>query len=278
MSRSAGETDNRDSPGFTTLRKTLDEVAARGQRVPFWWRDDDAVAASPALDRLIDLAEAHAIPLLLAAIPDRIEPSLGQRLAAAKNTVSVAVHGLAHHNHAPPCEKPAEFGAHRPLDTLVAEAAAGLRIARERLPEAMLLPVFVPPWNRLAPDLAAALPGLGYRGLSAVPGPAIPGLDRLDATLDPIDWRGTRSLRDPDALLQNLAAGITRDPARPNGLLTHHLTHDAALWAFVADLLETCCGHPAVTCLDPRSLFSGAAVETGAAGSTLQRSVAARKG
>ncbi|MCJ2096896.1 glycosyl transferase family 28, partial [Methylobacterium sp. J-072] len=27
--------------GFTVLRKTLDEVAARGQRVPFWWRDDD---------------------------------------------------------------------------------------------------------------------------------------------------------------------------------------------------------------------------------------------
>ncbi|MCJ2093555.1 polysaccharide deacetylase family protein, partial [Methylobacterium sp. J-072] len=263
--------------GFTVLRKTLDEVAARGQRVPFWWRDDDAVAASPALDRLLDLAEAHAVPLLLAAIPARIEPSLGDRLVSA-HRVSVAVHGLAHHNHAPPGEKPAEFGVHRPLDTLVAEAAAGLRIARERLPQAVLLPVFVPPWNRLAPDLAAALPGLGYRGLSAVPGPAIPGLDRLDATLDPIDWRGTRSLRDPDALLQSLAAGITRDPAQPIGLLTHHLAHDAALRAFVADLLETCCGHPAVTCLDPRSLFSGAAVETGAAGSTLQPSVAARKG
>ena len=264
--------------GFTTLRKTLDDLAACGQRVPFWWRDDDAVAASPALDRLIDLAETHAVPLLLAAIPARIEPFLGERLAAAEKTVRVAVHGLAHHNHAPPGEKPAEFGAHRPIDALMADAAAGLRIARERLPEAALLPVFVPPWNRLAPDLAAALPGLGYRGLSSVPGLAITGLVRLDATLDPIDWRGTRSLRDPEALLQDLATGIARDPTRPIGLLTHHLAHDAALWAFVAGLLETCCGHPAVTCLDPRRLFLGAPVETGAAGSNLSASPAARNG
>lgn len=263
--------------GVTALREALDEAAASSRRVRFWWRDDDVVAASPALDRLIALAEAHDAPLLLAAIPSGIEPSLGVRLASAK-AVRVAVHGLAHHDHAPPGEKAAEFGPHRPLDARVADAAAGLRIARERLPEALLLPVFVPPWNRFAPDLAAALPGLGYRGLSAVPGPAIPGLVRADATLDPIDWRGTRSVRDPDDLLRDLAAGITRDPSRPIGLLTHHRVHDAAIWAFVADLLAVLRDHPAVTCLDPQSLFSGAMVETGAAASTLPVSPAARTG
>ncbi|MCJ2123042.1 glycosyltransferase [Methylobacterium sp. J-077] len=263
--------------GFAALRKSVDEAAARGRRVRFWWRDDDAVAASPALDRLTDLAEAHAVPLLLAAIPAGIEPSLGERLASAE-TVRVAVHGLAHHNHAPPGEKPAEFGPHRRLDALMAEAAAGLRIARERLPDAALLPVFVPPWNRLAPDLAAALPELGYRGLSAVPGPAIPGLVRADATLDPIDWRGTRSLRDPEALLRDLAAQIAGDPLRPVGLLTHHRAHDAAIWAFLAALLAVFDEHPAVTVLDPQTLFCAAAVDTGEAGSTLPFSPAARTG
>ncbi len=263
--------------GFVALRNALDEAAAGGRGVRLWWRDDDAVSASPALDRLIALAEAHGAPLLLAAIPSGIEPSLGERLAVAKS-VSVAVHGLAHHDHAPPGEKAAEFGPHRPLDARVADAAAGLRIARARLAEALLLPVFVPPWNRFAPDLAAALPGLGYRGLSAVPGPAIPGLVRADATLDPIDWRGTRSVRDPDTLLHDLAAGIARDPSRPVGLLTHHRVHDAAIWAFVADLLAVLRDHPAVTCLDPQSLFSGAMVETGAAASNLPVSPAARTG
>lgn len=250
------------SPGFDALRRALDDAAERGLRVPFLWRDDDAVAATPALDRLIGLAEAHDSPILLAAIPAGIEPSLGHRLASARS-VSVAVHGLAHHNHAPAGEKPAEFGAHRPLGDLVAEAAAGLQIAGERLPGAVLLPVFVPPWNRLAPDLATALPSLGYRGLSASPGRNIPGLVRADATFDPIDWRGSRSLRDPAAMLRDLANNLLRRPLQPFGLLTHHLAHDAAIWTFIEDLLSVLLKHPAVDALDSRSVFDCAAMETG---------------
>jgi predicted glycosyltransferase len=247
--------------GSDVLDRALDEAASRGRQVGFFWRDDDAVTATPALDQLIALAEAHAAPVLLAAIPAGIEPVLGRRLAAAQN-VSVAVHGLAHRNHAPAGEKPAEFGAHRPLAALKADAAAGLRIARERVPGPALLPVFVPPWNRLAPTLAVALPDLGYRGLSAVPGAPVPGLRRVDATLDPIDWRGTRSLRDPEVLLGELAADIARAPGRPVGLLTHHLAHDAAVWAFLESLLERLHKHPAVRVLDPRELFDDAAMDT----------------
>ncbi|URD34283.1 glycosyl transferase family 28 [Methylobacterium tardum] len=247
--------------GSDPLDRALNEAASRGRQVQFFWRDDDAVTATPALDRLLALAAAHAAPLLLAAIPAGIEPALGRRLAAAQN-VSVAVHGLAHRNHAPSGEKPAEFGAHRPHAELLADAAYGLRLARERVPGPVLLPVFVPPWNRLAPTLAAALPDLGYRGLSAVPEAPVPGLRRIDATLDPIDWRGSRSLRDPEALLRDLAADIAREPSRPVGLLTHHLAHDPAIWDFVEALLARLFKHPAIRALDPRELFDDAAMDT----------------
>jgi hypothetical protein len=248
-------------PGLDVLRRALDGAAEQGRRVSFLWRDDDAVASTPALDRLIGLGEAHHAPILLAAIPAGIEPSLGRRLETAQG-VGVAVHGLAHRDHAPVGEKPAEFGAHRPATDLLADAAAGLRIARERLPASILLPVFVPPWNRIAPALAAALPDLGYCGLSAVPGPAIPGLVRADATLDPVDWRGTRSLRDPEVLLHDLADGISRDPLRLVGLLTHHRVHDAALWTFVADLLSVMLAHPATEILSPRRVFDRVAMDS----------------
>lgn len=243
------------------VQDALDAAGDRGFTLPILWRDDDAVRATPALDRLFGLAQDHAMPLLLAAIPTGIESGLGRRLDAAAD-VSVAVHGLAHRNHAPPGAKPAEFGPDRPLADLIADAAAGLRIARERVPAARLLPVFVPPWNRVAPTLAAALPDLGYRGLSAVPGPPIPSLHRIDATLDPIDWRGTRSLRDPETLLAALTGEITRRPERPIVLLTHHLVHDEAVWDFVHALLTVLLKHPAVEVRHPRRAFDSAAMDT----------------
>ncbi|GEP05249.1 glycosyltransferase [Methylobacterium oxalidis] len=244
----------RGQSGLAGLRAALDAAADEGRRVAIWWRDDDAVAATPALDRLLALARAAACPLLVAAIPAAAEASLAAALSGADPTVSAAVHGLAHANHAPAGAKPAEFGADRPLGVRAREAASALSIARERLPADRLLPVFVPPWNRLAPDLAAALPGLGYTGLSSVPGPSVPGLIRADVDLDPIDWRGTRSLVDPEVLLDRLSRRVA-EASGPIGILTHHRAHDAAIWAFLDRLLPLLARHPAVECLDPRHLF-----------------------
>lgn len=239
---------------FTPLRAALDAAAEAGTPVPVWWRDDDAVAPTPALERLLALAAAHGLPLLLAVIPARAGPALAERVAQEAR-VHPAVHGLAHDDHAPPGARAAEFGAHRPLAALRADAARALDLAHG-LFGARLLPVFVPPWNRIAPELAAALPGLGYAGLSAAEGPPVPGLARADATLDPIDWRGTRSLRDPRGLVAALAEHIRSRPGLPVGLLTHHLVHDAAVWDFVGALLSRLSAHPAVRPADPRDLFA----------------------
>ncbi|TXM75214.1 glycosyl transferase family 28 [Methylobacterium sp. WL12] len=245
---------------FDYLRAILDDGGENGRAVSIWWRDDDAVAATPALDRLLALAESVAAPLLVAAIPAGVAPSLGARLADTER-VSLAVHGLAHANHAAPGGKPSEFGADRSLPVVIADAAEGLRLARDRLPADRLLPVFVPPWNRLAPDLAAALPALGYRGLSSVPASAVPGLVRADVMLDPIDWRGTRSLVDPERLVDTLCRAITEEASGPIGLLTHHLAHDAAIWDFLDALMALLARHEAVAIRDPRQLFQPSAVD-----------------
>ncbi len=237
---------------FDRLRDALDRAGERGHRVELWWRDDDAVTATPALDRLLDLASGA--PILIAAIPGGVDPSLGRRLEGATG-VNLAVHGLVHANHAPPGAKSAEFGSHRPLSVLHREAAEALRIACDKLPPQRLLPVFVPPWNRMADDLARDLPSLGYRGLSAAGGPAIAGLTRADAGLDVIDWRGTRSLRDPDALLDRLIAHAETGAQPPLGLLTHHLAHDEAVWDFLGELVPLLARHPAVRLRDPKILF-----------------------
>jgi predicted glycosyltransferase len=229
------------------LSEALDRSAERGG-VAIWWRDDDAVEPTPELERLLALARRNAMPLALACIPATATRALAARLAD-EPLVTVLVHGLSHANHEPAGSKKAEFGPARPLSALLADVKAALQAA-EGLFAGRLAPIFVPPWNRIAPALPDRLAEIGYEGLSAfslrVCAPR--GLfRRLDTHLDPIDWHGTGSLADPDPLLARLAALIAQGAAdSPIGLLTHHLVADEAVWDFCERLLDTLAKHPSV--------------------------------
>jgi hypothetical protein len=161
------------------------------------------------------------------------------------------VHGWRHVSHAAPPAKKAEFAATRPLADRVSDASNALGHMRAGFGP-RLSPIFVPPWNRVGADLAPALAGLGYRALSTyLPRPApeaAPGLGQVNTHVDPIDWRGTRGLVDPDTMIARTAALLAdrrsgaADADEPLGLLTHHLVHDAAIWDFadrwIAEMLD----------------------------------------
>lgn len=250
-------------PDWSALDAALGRAGDRGRQVPLWWRDDDATSHTKALDRLLALARRARLPVALAVIPARLEASLAERLAD-EPLASALVHGLSHANHATQGEKKAEFGSHRLPEALAAEAGLGLRQAEAAL-AARLLPVFVPPWNRIAPALVPALPGLGYEGLSAF-GPRterepIPGLVTANAHVDPIDWHGTRSLLDPSFLVAALAQAIDRasfgrGKPEPVGILTHHLVHDEAVWRFCEDLLDRLSRSPHIRYPLVKEIFS----------------------
>jgi hypothetical protein len=243
------------------LRRELDAWHDAGRVATFWWRDDDATAPSPALDRLLDLREKHGVPLALAVIPARAEPSLAQRLTAAAR-VSVVQHGCAHANHAPISAPKAEFGAHRPTALMLGELVRGWLVLK-RLFADRARAVLVPPHNRIADALAAALPQAGYRGLSTA-GPRtgfIPGLVQVNTHVDIMNWTSRAFAGDAasiDLILAHLTArrAATVDPDEPTGLLTHHLAHDAAAWTFIDAVLAALKAHPAVRLADPEALFA----------------------
>jgi predicted glycosyltransferase len=235
----------RTAPDWSALDDVLRRTDDEGRPVAFWWRDDDAVAHTPALDRLLEVARVFEIPIALAAVPGGVERSLVDRLGDEPQA-HVLVHGFRHENHAPPGEKKAEFGTHRSVSALAGDAAAGLRLA-EQVCGGKLLAVFAPPWNRIAPRLVSRLPALGYRGLSAfgdraAPEP-VPGLRQVNTHLDPIDWTGTRGLLPEDVLVARLAAALAarldgEADDEPIGLLTHHVIHDESVWRFCEALLD----------------------------------------
>lgn len=229
---------------WAPLRAELALWRASGRTPALWWRDDDAVAETADLHRLLDLGAALKVPVHLAIIPSLIEPSLPELLAARPGARPL-VHGWAHRNQAPEGAKKAEFNHPRP--GLESEAAEGLlRLRAQFGPRA--LPIFVPPWNRICPELIAALPGLGYAALSTytprAQREATPGLIQVNTHLDPIHWRGGGGLLAPEVLVAQMVQLLAdqregrSDEAEPLGLLTHHLVHDAAIWAFSRALLE----------------------------------------
>ena len=209
-----------------------------------WWRDDDAIAVTAALDQLCALAEDLGARAHLAIIPALAQDSLAA-VVSWPAPCRAMVHGWAHQNHNPPDQKKAEFGA--PRAGVSDDMQRGIDTLQMRLGP-QVLPVFVPPWNRMDLTLARHLPGFGYRGLSAF-GPRIqthaaPGVINLNTHIDPIDWRGTRGLVAPDTLiarvvsiLQDRRAGRV-DATEPLGYLTHHLIHDDPVWDFSRALLS----------------------------------------
>lgn len=235
------------TPDWTPLRTALAAYRATGAALPFWWRDDDAVAPTPALDRLHALSAQTGLPVHLAIIPAHARPALVA--AVDPEQLVPVVHGWAHADHSEAGQKSNEFLTPRAAAT----EEPGMAIARL---QAMFGPdlraMFVPPWNRINDDVIAALPAHGYDVLSTFTprksALAAPGLAQINTHIDPIWWKGTRDLVDPAQLIAQTAAHLdarrtgTEDAGEPLGLLTHHLVHSEAIWdfanAFVREMLD----------------------------------------
>lgn len=240
------------------LLAALDQFVDSGKIARFWLRDDDAVAPTAALDQLLALCVAHAVPLTLAVIPEPTGPALAERLRIHPDgvaRVSVAVHGWSHANHAKAPGKKRELGPDRPREVVLADLARGFE-KLSALHGTRLQPVLVPPWNRIDARLLPHVPAIGFRAVSVygpekvrpeTGGPKEGALPFVNTHVDVIDWHGTRGCRDGITLETEIVARLQTCFATGAsvGLLTHHLVHDEAVWVFLKDLFRITARHPA---------------------------------
>jgi hypothetical protein len=242
----------------------LDRWGEAGRVAPIWWRDDDAVTATSELARLRRIAGRT--PLALAVIPAPATAELAVLLRDVPS-ISVLQHGWRHANRAIAGKK-SEYPGGLPASVVMAEASAG----RERL--ALLfgrraLPVFVPPWNRIAPELLSILADSGIAALSTIASPKTPacpaalpgGLARIDTHVDLTDWKGGRRFIGTAAALGALVFWLRRirldDTAadRAIGILTHHMIMDCETAAFLEGLIKVVALHRAACWVDTAELL-----------------------
>jgi hypothetical protein len=241
------------------LARELDLWAAEGLNATWWWRDDDAVAAGPALRQLLDLGRDG---LGLAVIPEALTEGLAPALENSRH-VFVLQHGFAHRNRAEAGGKKNEFPDSRDPSEIDADLAAG----RLRLLQAFgtrFLPVLTPPWNRLGERTPPRLAGLGFKGLSqyqARKTTEFHELRQVNTHVDVIDWKNGRAFLGEQACLGLFLGHLQArrngkaDRDEPTGLLTHHIVHDASTWRFLQKLRNFLAEQPAARLLDPAAAF-----------------------
>src|SRR5215469_18389264 len=172
----------------------------------FWWRDDDAVAPSPRLDRLMAVAEGA--PVALAVIPADVKDELAAALRWFPQ-VSVLHHGWCHASRAASGKK-SEY----PVERHPVDVADELDEGRKRLRALFghrALPVFVPPWNRFSERFVPLLAEAGFSAVSQMasrhaspPG----GIAVIDTHLDVVAWHEERHFIGEATALGRLVAEL----------------------------------------------------------------------
>jgi len=245
------------------LLEELDNWHSTGRQATFWWRDDDATAASTELETLDKLSQDFNLPLSLAVIPAQLQDSLVDYLAQSSH-ISVLQHGYAHQSHAAPGAKKIEIGGARDSDAIAAELDRGRDILEQAF-GAQFIKVLVPPWNRIEPRTYTAISQSGLVGLSSmwarIEAYPAAGLQQVNCHLDPVNWREDRGFIEESKAIEAIQlhllgrrAGIL-DGNEPTGILTHHLDQSADVWDFCRRLFLCLNRHPATQWLDAKTIW-----------------------
>jgi hypothetical protein len=245
---------------WADLEAEFDRWDETGRFATLWWRDDDAVTATPCLAELLSLAAPA--PLVLAVIPAAAEGALAAALAD-RPEVAVVQHGWRHANHGGEGKK-SEFPERRRPQEVAAELAAGrARLATLFGPRAW--PVLVPPWNRFAAAFLPLLAGAGVTALSRMAPrqrqTSQSAVAEVDAHIDMVAWRAGGGFIGESAalggLVRHLRARRQGETAgeEPTGILTHHLVMDAATGDFLRRLSALIAAHGAARWVGAAEIF-----------------------
>ena len=230
-----------------------------------WWRDDDAVSCSPALEKLTGICENNQIPVMLAVVPSGVTAKLADYLAFHP-ILQTVTHGYAHHNHAEVDHKKTELtenGSGRSVDDVLEELHNARQIMASLFGNSAGQ-VLVPPWNRLSDNVAKQLATTGFRLISTFgEQKAGTALRQVNCHIDLMDWKPLRQGKKFERVIDELCTCLSARrqspaPDAPIGILSHHLVHDDDAWETTEKLMALIGGRRFITAISRDDLLAQA--------------------
>lgn len=201
-------------------------------KAPVFFRNDDLGWAHPQLIRLARMFERHHTKISMAAIPMPCLDQFPQNpLSEFKSNIKVLVHGLTHLDFAGSGKKN-EFGETRDVLAVQKDILRGREII-ESLFTDQFVPIFTPPWNRIAEKHLPALREAGFKALS-VDGPVrFPnsGLTEINVTVDLHTNR-----KEKLGLVE--VKKIMSEATAPVGIVVHHKHMDDNQFVELENILD----------------------------------------
>ena len=246
------------------LGRELDLWAGGSGRATLWWRDDDAAAVTPALERLLELQAEYARAAGARGHPGPAGARAGRAPCRLRGRRRPAARLSPPQSRRPRARAPGSSAIIARSSRWPRTSRRGSGVSPRRSARASCRC-----WRRPGTGSRTAvvqrLPALGFVGLStfgardrrrtgAGPGPGQRSLrsDQMEAGR-PL-CRHRAGARRPDRPSAGAPLG-TADPGEPTGFVTHHLALDAPAWGFVAELLRRTSAHPRAAWLNAREVF-----------------------
>ncbi len=238
-----------------------EEIQQWQQPIPFWWRDDDAIEDSDALQQMLAMAKRFQIPVHLAVIPQRLKHSLNCiKELQHKSDCYVLQHGFDHTSYASPEQRKIELGGTQSITQLTDKLLQGRQILADNF-ESQYLDILVPPWNRISEELSEKLPAIGYKQLSVLASPKLKETDFLvNVHIDIINWK-ERAFAGEEIVIEKIRQYLAHSRTqnlknfKPCGIMTHHLDHDPQCWQFLDKFFTFCQQHSQLQWLSGEDLF-----------------------
>ena len=211
------------------LQLFLEKITKNGERINFWWREDDVAGDFKNFERIVNLFLKYEIPAVAAVIPNQLCDRTITIIKRNKNLI-VSQHGVSHIDRGQKQEFPENYNPSIALENILEKREILKNIFKNQF-----MPVYVPPWNNISKCLKILLLQNGFISISRHN--YLGEQKKMNADIDLINWNVGKKFHSDEFVIKQILKELSAGN-RHIGFVGHHQTIGDKGFDFIQQLFE----------------------------------------